>query len=51
MNSPNILKIVANRKSHNTNTNNLFENSHIIVLKQAKRGDLNDYLPKHGRFN
>ena len=26
------------------------ERSHLIVLKEATRGDLNDYLPQFGRM-
>ena len=39
------------RKAINPASCEPLEKSHLLVLKEATRGDLNDYLPKFGRMN
>ena len=50
MNNDHILKIMYNRTALNPTSCETLERSHLIVLKEATRGDLNDYLPKFGKM-
>lgn len=50
MNHKQILRIMHKRTSLNPNACEPLERCHLIVLKEAIRGDLNDYLPRYGRM-
>jgi serine/threonine protein kinase len=45
-----ILKIIHQRTALNPVSCEPLERSHLIVLREAARGDLNDYLPRFGRM-
>lgn len=45
-----ILQIMYHRPALNPTSCEPLQKSHLIVLKEATRGDLNDYLPRFGRM-
>ena len=49
-NNEHILRILYNRTALNPVSCEPLEKSHMIVLREASRGDLNDYLPKFGKM-
>ena len=48
--SDHILQIMDSRTAPNPVSCEPLERSHMIVLKEATRGDLNDYIPRFGRM-
>lgn len=46
-----VLRVMYRRSAINPNSCEPLERSHMIVMKEATRGDLNDYLPRFGRMS
>lgn len=46
-----VLRLLYSRTAINPISCQPLENSHMIVMKEATRGDLNDYLPRFGRMS
>ncbi len=50
-NHSSVLTPLFHRLSENPHDLDPLARSHLIVMKEAVRGDLNDYLPRYGRMN
>ena len=50
LDSQHILRILHSRTALNPVSCEPLERSHLIVLREAVRSDLNDYLPRFGRM-
>ena len=47
---PALLKVLHHRPAQDPASPEPLERSHLIVTSEAKRGDLNDYLPRFGKM-
>lgn len=47
---PALLRILHHRPALDASSPDPFERSHLVVMAEARRGDLNDYLPRYGKM-